>query len=141
MTYNNQDYFFCSTKLAQSVFSIDLLATFKERSSEKRSSEQEASEPRIKVQVKHKPDSAVPVNDIRSLMGLLSNKIGEIGLFVTSGRFTPEAEKVARDSSVHVRLINFDSFIQLWQQFYDALTDEEKDWLPLYKIYFLGSNE
>ena len=100
-----------------------------------------ASEPHIKVQVKHKPDSAVPVNDIRSLMGLLSNKTGEIGLFVTSGRFTPDAEKVARDSSVHVRLIDIDSFIQLWQQFYDALTDEEKNWLPLYKIYFLGSNE
>ena len=100
-----------------------------------------ASEPRIKVQVKHKPDSAVPVNDIRSLMGLLSNKTGEIGLFVTSGRFSSDAEKVARDSSVHVRLIDIDSFIQLWQQFYDALTDEEKNWLPLYKIYFLGSNE
>jgi len=100
-----------------------------------------ASEPRIKVQVKHKPDSAVPVNDIRSLMGLLNNKTGEIGLFVTSGRFTPEAEKVARDSSVHVRLIDIDSFIQLWQQFYDNLTDEEKNLLPLYKMYFLGTNE
>jgi restriction system protein len=100
-----------------------------------------ASEPRIKVQVKHKHDAAVPVNDIRSLMGLLSNKTGEIGLFVTSGRFSPEAEKVARDSSVHVRLIDIDSFIQLWQQFYDNLTDEEKNWLPLYKIYFLGTNE
>lgn len=98
-------------------------------------------EPHIKVQVKHKPDSSVPVNDIRSLMGFLSNKTGEIGLFVTSGRFTPEAEKVARDSSVHVRLIDIDSFIQLWQQFYDALADEEKNWLPLYKIYFLGSTE
>jgi len=99
-----------------------------------------ASEPRIKIQVKHRPDSAVPVNDIRSLVGLL-NKTGDIGLFVTSGRFTPDAERFARDSHIHVRLIDVDSFIQLWQQFYDALTDEEKNWLPLHKIHFLGSND
>jgi|GEM_PF-5110987 restriction system protein len=100
-----------------------------------------ALEPRIKVQVKHKPDFKVPVNDIKSLIGTINNKAGEIGLFVTSGRFTPDAEKAARDSSVHVRLIDIDSFIQLWQQFYDNLTDIEKNLLPLYKIYFLGSNE
>jgi len=52
-----------------------------------------------------------------------------------------EAEKVAKDSSVHISLIDIDSFIQLWQQFYDKLTDEEKNWLPLHPIYFLGSNE
>jgi restriction system protein len=99
-----------------------------------------ASEPRIKVQVKHKPDTTVPVNDIRSLVGLL-NKSGDIGLFVTSGRFTNESEKFARDSHIHVRLIDIDAFIQLWQQFYDALTDEEKNWLPLHKVFFLGTNE
>ena len=100
-----------------------------------------ASEPRIEIQVKHKPVSAVPVNDIRSLMCLLDNKADEIWLFITSGRFTPEAEKVARYSSVHVRLIDIDSFIQLWQQFYDNLTDDEKNLLPFYKMYFQGTNE
>jgi hypothetical protein len=25
-----------------------------------------------------------------------------------------------------------------WQQFYDGLIDEEKNWLRLFKIYFLG---
>jgi len=43
-----------------------------------------ATTPRIKVQVKHRPDASVPVDDIRSLTGLL-NKDGDIGLFVTSG--------------------------------------------------------
>ena len=99
-----------------------------------------ASEPRIKVQVKHKPDSSVPVNDIRSLVGLL-NKSGDIGLFITSGWFTNDSEKFARDSHIHVRLIDIDSFIELWEQFYNKFTDEEKNWLLLHKIYFLGTNE
>jgi restriction system protein len=99
-----------------------------------------AKSPRIKVQVKHKPDSNVPLSEIHSLTGLL-NKDGDIGLFVTSGGFTSDSEKFARDSHIHVKLIDFEDFITLWQQFYDKLTDEEKNWLPLHPIYFLGSNE
>lgn len=95
--------------------------------------------PRIKVQVKHKPDTNVPPNDIRSLMGLL--KTGDIGLFVTSGYFSSEAERTARESQIHVRLIDIDNFIDLWQEFYHKLSDEEKNILPLQSIYFLGSNE
>ena len=98
------------------------------------------SGPRIKVLVKYKPDSSVPVNDIRSLVGLL-NKFGDIGLFVTSGGFPNDSSKIARDSHIHVRLIDIDDFIGLWEQFNDKLTDEEKNWLPLHKIYFPGTNE
>ncbi len=95
--------------------------------------------PRIKVQVKHKPTISIPPNDIRSLMGLL--KAGDIGLFVTSGYFSSEAERTARESQIHVRLIDIDNFIELWQEFYNKLNDEEKNILPLQSIYFLGSNE
>jgi restriction system protein len=96
--------------------------------------------PRIKVQVKHRPEASIAVTDIRSLTGLL-NKDGDVGLFVTSGSFTSEAERFARDSHLHVKLIDFDSFINLWKKFYDKLTDDEKNMLPLHPIYFLGSNE
>lgn len=99
-----------------------------------------ASEPRIKVQVKHRPQAAVPVDDIRSLVGLL-NKTGDIGLFVTSGSFSSEAKRFARDSHIHVRLIDINDLIQLWQEFYPQLTDEEKNILPLHPLYFLGTNE
>jgi restriction system protein len=99
-----------------------------------------ASEPRIKVQVKHKPQSPIPVSDIRSLMGLL-NKTGDIGLFVTSGTFSNEAIRSARDSQTHVRLLDVDAFIQLWKEFYVNMSDEEKNMLPLQPIYFLGTNE
>ena len=99
-----------------------------------------ATVPRLKVQVKHRPDASVPVDDIRSLTGLL-NKDGDIGLFVTSGYFTSEAERSARESHRHLRLIDVDTFISLWQEFYIALADEDKNLLPLQPIYFLGSNE
>lgn len=99
-----------------------------------------ATAPRLKIQVKHRPDSSIPVDDIRSLTGLL-NKDGDIGLFVTSGTFTSEAERSARESHRHIKLLDIDNFIQLWQEFYSKLTDEDKNKLPLHSIYFLGSNE
>ncbi|MDD4358293.1 MAG: restriction endonuclease [Candidatus Pacebacteria bacterium] len=96
--------------------------------------------PRIKVQVKHRPDAAIAVDEIRQLVGLLNDN-GDVGLFITSGRFTSEAENFSRTSHKHIELIDFEKFITLWQEFYDKLTDEDKNRLPLYKIYFLGSNE
>jgi len=99
-----------------------------------------ATSPRLKVQVKHRPDASVPVDDIRSLTGLL-NKDGDIGLFVTSGYFTSEAERSTRESHRHLRLLDINAFISLWQEFYIKMTDEDKNMLPLQPIYFLGSNE
>lgn len=99
-----------------------------------------ASTPRIKVQVKHRPDASVPVDDIRSLLGLL-NKDGDVGLFVTTGSFTNESERFARESHKHVKLIDLNNFVDLWQEFYQKLTDDDKNMLPLHSIYFLGSNE
>jgi len=99
-----------------------------------------ASTPRLKVQVKHKPNTSIPVDDIRSLTGLL-NKDGDIGLFVTSGDYTSEAKRCARESHRHIKLLNIDDFIELWQQFYIKLNDEEKNMLPLLAIYFLGTND
>lgn len=98
-----------------------------------------ASEPRIKVQVKHRPQTAISVDDIRSLMGLL-NKIGDMGLFVTSGTFSNDAKRTARESQTHVRLIDIDDLIQLWEEFYPNMSDDEKNLLPLHPIYFLGTN-
>jgi restriction system protein len=69
--------------------------------------------PRVKVQVKHRKDSA-RVDEIRQLMGLLQ-KDGDVGMFVSSGGFTPDAVSTARGSHVHVELIDLDRLIDLWQ--------------------------
>lgn len=96
--------------------------------------------PRIKVQVKHYPENPISADTIRSLKGLI-NSGEEVGLFVTSGRFSNEAERFAREANVHIKLINGEELISLWQEFYDKMNDDEKNLLPLHPIYFLGSNE
>lgn len=90
--------------------------------------------PRIKVQIKHREASA-SVQEIRQIMGLLQ-KDGDVGMFVSSGGFTPDAKVTARSSHVHVELLDIDRFISLWQEFYPKLVDEDKALLPLMPIYF-----
>ena len=95
--------------------------------------------PRIKVQVKHR-DSSATAQEVRQLMGLLQ-KEGDVGIFVSTGGFTPDGRNEARSSHVHVELIDLNRFISLWQDFYDKLKEEDKSLLPLRPIYFLAQTE
>lgn len=94
--------------------------------------------PRIKVQIKHR-ESTTPVQDVRQLMGLLQ-KDGDVGIFFSTGGFTPDAKSTARGSHVHVELIDLDRFIDLWRQFYDQMKDQDKALLPLTPVYFISPN-
>lgn len=97
--------------------------------------------PRIKVQIKHYPETPIGVDVIRSLKGLI-NHGEEVGLFVTSGRFSNKAERFAREANVHIKLIDGEELISLWQQYYSTMPDEDKSLLPLQAIYFLeGMNK
>lgn len=98
-----------------------------------------AQTPRIKVQVKHKPDTSIGASDVRALLGVL--RAGDIALFVTSGTFSPDAKNTSTNSREFIRLIDGDEFIQMWQEYYDKMADEDKNMLPLKRIAFLGSNE
>ena len=98
-----------------------------------------AQTPRIKVQVKHKPDTAIGASEVRALSGVL--KAGDIALFVTSGTYSADARNAASGSDKFLRLIDGDEFIEMWQEYYDKMTDEDKNMLPLKRISFLGSNE
>jgi restriction system protein len=90
--------------------------------------------PRIKVQIKHRPETKASVQELRELIGLLGRE-GDVGLFVSSGGFTPDARAQARTSHVHVELIDLDRFITLWQEFYPRLTDEDQEHLRLRPIF------
>lgn len=98
-----------------------------------------AKEPRVKVQVKHYPDNPISAKDIRALVGVL--KAGDIGLFVTSGSFSPDARREAMNSKEYIRIIDGSEFIDMWNEYYDKMSDEDKNRLPLKRIPFLGSNE
>lgn len=97
--------------------------------------------PRIKVQVKkYKEQNKIDVKPIRELKGLL-NVNEHAGIFITSSSFTKDAEIFARNSDIHIKLIDRESFIDLWQENYHKMNEEEKALLPLKSIYFLGSND
>ena len=98
-----------------------------------------AKTPRIKVQVKHKPDTAIGPADVRALSGVL--KTGDIALFVTSGTYTADARNAATTNDKFIRLIDGELFIDMWQEYYDKMTDEDKNRLPIKRIAFLGRNE
>lgn len=66
---------------------------------------------------------------------------GDIALFVASGTFSADAKNTATTSPKFVRLIDGDEFIEMWQEYYDKMTDDDKNMLPLKRIAFLGSNE
>lgn len=96
-----------------------------------------ASTPRIKVQVKHTPSASVSVEVVRQLIALL-NREGDAGLVVTSGSFTGEAHRVARESHRGVRLIDGDEFVDLWVAYYDKLSEQAKEWLRLTPVYVVS---
>jgi restriction system protein len=95
--------------------------------------------PRIQVQIKHREKTATSVKEIRELMGLLKNN--DVGIFVSSGGFTPDAKSTARTSNNHLELIDQNRFIELWQNFYDKLPDKDKNLFPLKPLYFLDIEE
>lgn len=98
-----------------------------------------AKTPRIKVQVKHKPDESISAKDIRSLLGILRD--GDIALFVTSGTYSQQARAEALTSKTYIKLIDGEEFIQIWQDNYPKMSDEDKNRLPLKHIAFVGRDE
>ena len=95
--------------------------------------------PRIKVQVKHR-EQKVTVSEVRELVGLLS-KEGDSGLIVSSSGLTPDAAKEVRHSNHHIEAISMDDIISLWEQHYEDLKEEDKQYLRLKSVSFLDVRE
>lgn len=95
------------------------------------------SNPRVKVQVKHYPTGIVGVDVVRQLVGLL-NRDGDVGVVVTSGLFTSEAQRAARESHRSIRLIDGDEFISLWEAYYSKMPEDDKALLRITPVFFLS---
>jgi restriction system protein len=92
--------------------------------------------PRMKVQVKREKD-ATNVSTLRSFMALLGDN--DVGIFVSTGGFTKDAEDEARtQQSRQVTLVNLQRLFELWVEHIEKLDEEARDWLPLKPIYFLA---
>jgi restriction system protein len=63
---------------------------------------------------------------------------GDVGLYVSVGGFTRDAEEAARkQTSRKTTLINAERLVELWIEAYDKLDQKSRQRLPLSPIYFL----
>lgn len=91
--------------------------------------------PRIKVQVK-RVGQRVDTDGLRSFIAIVNED--DVGLFVSTGGFTRDAEAFARNQERRkITLIDSERLIDLWIQFYGKLDDKARARMPLTPIYFL----
>lgn len=94
-------------------------------------------DPRIKVQVKHRPDTRTASDQLRSFMAVLSDK--DVGIFVASGGFTRDAETEARTQETRrITLIDLERLVELWIEHYGQLADTSRQLLPLRPVHYLN---
>jgi len=92
--------------------------------------------PRIKVQVKRRADK-ISVDGLRSFMAVLGDQ--DVGLFVSTGGFTKEAETEARTQEKRkITLLSLEQLFDLWLEHYEKVEDPDKQLLPLKAVYFLA---
>lgn len=94
-------------------------------------------DPRIKVQVKHRPTSAADVVDLRSFMAVLGAH--DVGIFVAAGGFTRDAVVEARTHETRkLTLIDLERLLDLWIANYSQLDESKRQLLPLRPVYYLA---
>ncbi|MDM5336398.1 restriction endonuclease [Fictibacillus enclensis] len=86
--------------------------------------------PIIKVQVKHRKDSA-SAPEIQQLLG--ANPMDANSIFVSTGGYTSRAVAVAKHNSVHI--IDLENLVRLIVQWYEKMPNDKRALIPLQKIY------
>lgn len=87
--------------------------------------------PRIVVQVKSQ-DSDITETTIQSLKGAMMP--GDYGLFVTLSNYTKKAQKFL-EANPMIRGINGTELVDLILQYYESLSKEYREMIPLKKVY------
>jgi restriction system protein len=91
-------------------------------------------EPRIKVEVKHRPRTTMGSQDLRSFLGGLRE--GDRGLYVSTGGFTKEAGYEAERSKIPVTLLDLDDLVTYIVTHYESFDIEGRTLLPLVRVYW-----
>lgn len=95
--------------------------------------------PRIKVQVKRRSDK-IAVDGLRSFMAVLGDQ--DVGLFVSAGGFTREAENEARTQEKRkITLLGLEQLFDLWLEHYAKVDEADRQLLPLKPVYFLAPSK
>jgi restriction system protein len=95
-----------------------------------------ATSPRIKVQVKRRPESKTGREGVSAFAGTLGGT--DVGIYVSAGGFTTDAEREARShEGRRITLVDLNRLVELWIEHFDRLDDSARQMLPLKPVYFL----
>lgn len=94
-----------------------------------------SSTPHIKIQIKYRQDMKATSQELRQLKGILTSN--DIGVFISICGFASDALKEFKHSNPHIELIDLERFIELWQEFYGNMKDEDKALMPISPVYFV----
>ncbi len=95
--------------------------------------------PRIKAQVKRRADR-IAVDGVRGFMALLGDS--DVGLFVSTGGFTRDAEDEARrQEKRRIMLVDLKRLFDLWTEHYDRIPEPQRRLLPLRPVYYLAPDD
>jgi len=91
--------------------------------------------PRIKGQVKRRPDSKTTEDELRSFLSLVEP--ADVGVYISLGGFTSDTHAAARRSSRRITLIDGEGLLDLWVEHYERLDEEGRELLPIKPVHFL----
>ena len=91
-------------------------------------------EPRIFVEVKHRPNARIGSQDVRSFLS--GRQQGDRCLYVSTGGFSRDARNQALGSNIPIRLIDMSQLRELLVEYYEALDSDTRDLVPLKRVYW-----
>lgn len=95
--------------------------------------------PRIKAQVKRRADK-IAADGVRGFMALLGDS--DVGLFVSTGGFTRDAEDEARrQEKRRIMLVDLKRLFDLWTEHYTRIPETQRRLLPLRLVYYLAPED
>src|SRR5262249_54873909 len=92
------------------------------------------SQPRIFVEVKHRPKTQIDAPLIRSFLG--GRRQGDNCLYVSIGGYTRDARYEADRSTIPLRLLDLDDLAELLIERYALLDVETRAMVPLVAVYW-----
>ena len=90
--------------------------------------------PRIVVEVKHRPDSPMGSQEIRSFLG--GRHPNDKGLYVSTGGFSKEAQYEAERANIPVSLVGLDELVEALMDNYERLDTQTRTLVPLKRVYW-----
>lgn len=90
--------------------------------------------PRIMVEVKHRPNTAMGSQQLRAFLG--GRHDGDKGLYVSTGGFTKDARYEAERAKIPLKLMDLGELVEALMEHYDNADAKTRTLLPLSKLYW-----